>query len=280
MLVLPIKIKQEKQKLAATSTPSNITATFAHSLFTRSKAKRHEWWKHFVNIQSVVNVLHSKACLLDKTLAGVDQWQQMIFHKVDRSPTSTSKSTKLCHKVNNSFFTVTLLLRHYSQRILKTLNWWQLQKKTQGLMLAAPLTVADWRRWAATTVCERQAAHSAHSNLSTEKISTNSTIFGFCCQSTSINLKSTDWALPIHSHWYFFKTSATKLDMQPFSSTCFSWTPNSWHLPACQRCFHECSHQIIAEHWRCKYQCIRSGIAWEKLQRETFCWSGWVLLTE
>ena len=178
MLVLPIKIKQEKQKLAATSTPSNITATFAHSLFTRSKAKRHEWWK-----QSVVNFLHSKACLLDKTLAGVDQWQQMIFHKVDRSPTSTSKSTKLCHKVNNSFFTVTLLLRHYSHRSLKTLNWWQLQKSLQkklwhrGLMLTAPLTVADWRRWAATTVCERQAAHSAHSNLSTEKISTNSTIF-------------------------------------------------------------------------------------------------------
>ena len=233
MLVLPIKIKQEKQKLAATSTPSNITATFAHSLFTRSKAKRHEWWKHFVNIQSVVNVLHSKACLLDKTLAGVDQWQQMIFHKVDRSPTSTSKSTKLCHKVNNSFFTVTLLLRHYSHRSLKTLNWWQLQKKTQGLMLAAPLTVADWRRWAATTVCERQAAHSAHSNLSTEKISTNSTIF---C-----------------------------------SAFAASWPPS---------CFHECSHQIIAEHWRRKYQCIGSGIAWEKLQRETFWWSGWVLLTE
>ena len=42
MLVLPIKIKQEKQKLAATSTSSNITATFAHSLFTRSKAKRHQ----------------------------------------------------------------------------------------------------------------------------------------------------------------------------------------------------------------------------------------------
>ena len=91
-------------------------------------------------------------------------------------------------------------------------------------MLAAPLTVADWRRWAATTVCERQAAHSAHSNLSTEKISNNSTIFGFCCQSTSVNLQSTDWALPIHTHWYYFKTSATKLYMQPFSSTCFSWT--------------------------------------------------------
>ena len=56
--------------------------------------------------------------------------------------------------------------------------------------------------------------------------------------------------------------------------------PNSWNLPACQWCFHECSHQIIAEHWRRKYQCIGSGIAWEKLQRETFCWSGWVLLTE